>query len=134
MDKLVNEVMSQKLSSRERYRTFVHDYRKRSLDESGEAGDASAAEAAKATIVLLPGSRRGELERHWPVMLAAAVRKDDKAAFTPELAMAAGQAVLASLLQEHLGGGGMAVVATHRPIELPGAHSRYWRLPGESLQ
>jgi heme exporter protein A len=47
---------------------------------------------------------------------------------------AAGQAVLASLLQEHLSAGGLAVVATHRSIDLPGARCRYWNLPGEPLQ
>ena len=41
--------MSQKLSSRERYRAFVRDYKRRALDESGGNGeDGAASEAAKA--------------------------------------------------------------------------------------
>jgi heme exporter protein A len=44
---------------------------------------------------------------------------------------AAGQAVLAGLLQSHLQAGGMAMLATHHGIELPGADCRHWRAPQE---
>jgi heme exporter protein A len=47
---------------------------------------------------------------------------------------AAGQAVFTKLLSAHLAGGGMALVATHRAIELPGADVRLWLSPGEPLQ
>lgn len=47
--------MSQKRSSRERYRAFIRDYKRRSLDEAGATGgDASASEGAK----LRRGKRR----------------------------------------------------------------------------
>jgi heme exporter protein A len=45
---------------------------------------------------------------------------------------AAGQAVFARLLGSHLATGGLAIVATHRVIELPGAHSRSWHAPHEA--
>jgi heme exporter protein A len=45
---------------------------------------------------------------------------------------AAGQAVLENLLTTHLAQGGSAIVATHRVIELGGAHCRYWRAPQET--
>jgi heme exporter protein A len=45
---------------------------------------------------------------------------------------AAGQAVLEKLLATHLAQGGAAIVATHRVIELAGAHCRYWRTPQET--
>jgi heme exporter protein A len=45
---------------------------------------------------------------------------------------AAGQAVFAGLLGTHLAAGGLAIVATHRMIELPGAHSRSWQAPHEA--
>jgi heme exporter protein A len=44
---------------------------------------------------------------------------------------AAGQAVLAGLLQSHLQAGGMALLATHHGIELPGADCRHWLAPQE---
>jgi heme exporter protein A len=47
---------------------------------------------------------------------------------------AAGQAVFEKLLAAHLNAGGMAIVATHRAIELAGANCRYWRAPQEPLQ
>lgn len=47
---------------------------------------------------------------------------------------AAGQAVFGKLLAAHLAGGGAAIVATHRAIELPGADCRFWRAPQEPLQ
>lgn len=46
---------------------------------------------------------------------------------------AAGQSVFEKLLATHLAGGGSAIVATHRVIELQGASCRYWRAPQESL-
>jgi heme exporter protein A len=47
---------------------------------------------------------------------------------------AAGQLVFSSLLSAHLAAGGAAIVATHREIVLPGASSRSWMSPKESLQ
>jgi len=44
---------------------------------------------------------------------------------------ASGQAVLAGLLQSHLQAGGMALIATHQGIELPGNDSRHWHSPQE---
>ena len=44
---------------------------------------------------------------------------------------AAGQAVVTSLLQSHLQAGGMAILATHQGIELPGADCRHWRTAQE---
>jgi heme exporter protein A len=46
---------------------------------------------------------------------------------------AAGQEVFTRLLRAHLAAGGMALLATHRPIELPGADCRFWHSPGEPL-
>lgn len=46
---------------------------------------------------------------------------------------AAGQAVFEKLLTAHLAGGGSAIVATHRVIELHGVACRYWRTPQEPL-
>jgi heme exporter protein A len=43
----------------------------------------------------------------------------------------AGQAVLAGLLQSHVHAGGMAIIATHQGIELPGADCRHWHAPQE---
>jgi heme exporter protein A len=47
---------------------------------------------------------------------------------------AAGQAVFEKLLGAHLAGGGAAIVATHRMVELAGAQCRYWHTPREPLQ
>lgn len=47
---------------------------------------------------------------------------------------AAGQSVFTRLLTGHLAAGGMALIATHRAIELPGADSRCWHSPEEPLQ
>jgi len=47
---------------------------------------------------------------------------------------AAGQAVFEQLLTAHLAAGGAAIIATHRPIDVPGAQCRYWRAPQEALQ
>ncbi|MEO6080695.1 MAG: cytochrome c biogenesis heme-transporting ATPase CcmA [Steroidobacteraceae bacterium] len=44
---------------------------------------------------------------------------------------AAGQSVLTDLLQSHLQGGGMVILATHQALELPGADCRYWHAPQE---
>jgi heme exporter protein A len=46
---------------------------------------------------------------------------------------ASGQTVLAALLQAHLQSGGMAMIATHQAIDLPGADSRHWRAPQELI-
>jgi heme exporter protein A len=46
---------------------------------------------------------------------------------------AAGQKVIADLLQSHLQAGGMAILATHQPIELPDVDCRYWRSPQEAV-
>ncbi len=46
---------------------------------------------------------------------------------------AAGQAVFSQLLAAHLAGGGSAIIATHRPIEMSGAAVRSWTAPGEAL-
>lgn len=45
---------------------------------------------------------------------------------------AAGQKLIADLLQAHLQSGGMVILATHQAIELAGADCRYWRAPQES--
>ncbi len=45
---------------------------------------------------------------------------------------AAGQAVFEKLLRAHLAGGGLAIVATHRAIELAGADNRCWVAPQEA--
>jgi heme exporter protein A len=42
---------------------------------------------------------------------------------------AAGQKLIADLLQSHLQSGGMVILATHQAIELPGADCRYWQAP-----
>jgi heme exporter protein A len=47
---------------------------------------------------------------------------------------AAGQGVFEKLLGAHLAGGGCAIVATHRAIDLAGADNRFWRAPQEALQ
>ncbi len=47
---------------------------------------------------------------------------------------AAGQAVFEKLLAAHLAGGGMAIVATHRAIELARADCSFWRAPQEAPQ
>ncbi|MEO8314664.1 MAG: cytochrome c biogenesis heme-transporting ATPase CcmA [Pseudomonadota bacterium] len=44
---------------------------------------------------------------------------------------AAGQKVMTDLLQSHVQAGGMVILATHQPIDLPGADCRYWRSPQE---
>jgi heme exporter protein A len=44
---------------------------------------------------------------------------------------AAGQAVLTGMLQSHLQAGGMTMLATHQPIDLPGADCRLWQRPQE---
>jgi heme exporter protein A len=44
---------------------------------------------------------------------------------------AAGQSLIADLLQLHLQTGGMVILATHQAIELPGVDCRYWRAPQE---
>jgi heme exporter protein A len=44
---------------------------------------------------------------------------------------AAGQALLAGLLQSHLRSGGMVILATHQGIDLPGVDNRHWRMPQE---
>jgi heme exporter protein A len=46
---------------------------------------------------------------------------------------AAGQSVLTQLLKAHLEQGGMAILATHHPIELTGSDCRYWRSPEEKV-
>jgi heme exporter protein A len=45
----------------------------------------------------------------------------------------AGQAVLTGMLLSHLGQGGMAILATHHPVELSGTDCRFWRMPQESI-
>jgi heme exporter protein A len=42
---------------------------------------------------------------------------------------AGGQDALSGLLREHLASGGMALLATHLPLELPGADNRLWEHP-----
>ena len=42
---------------------------------------------------------------------------------------AAGQAVVVEFLSRHLAAGGCALIATHQPLNLPGADSREWREP-----
>jgi heme exporter protein A len=44
---------------------------------------------------------------------------------------AAGQKLITELLQVHLQAGGMAIIATHQPIDLPEADCRCWREPQE---
>lgn len=44
---------------------------------------------------------------------------------------AAGQKLIVDLLQGHIQAGGMAILATHQAIELPGSDCRYWGAPGE---
>jgi heme exporter protein A len=46
---------------------------------------------------------------------------------------AAGQKVIHDLLQAHLQAGGMALIATHQPIELAGVDCRYWHSPQERV-
>jgi heme exporter protein A len=46
---------------------------------------------------------------------------------------AAGQKLIADLLQSHVQAGGMAVLATHQPILLPDADCRFWRDPQEAV-
>jgi len=45
---------------------------------------------------------------------------------------AAGQAVLAEFLSRHLAAGGLALVATHQGVQLPGMPLRHWRTPREA--
>ena len=45
---------------------------------------------------------------------------------------AKGQARLAELLTAHLQAGGMALIATHQALSLPGVDSRSWLQPGEA--
>lgn len=47
---------------------------------------------------------------------------------------AAGQEVFEHILSTHLAGGGAAIMATHRRIELAGLDSRFWLSPQEPLQ
>ncbi len=47
---------------------------------------------------------------------------------------AAGQTVFGKLLGAHLSGGGLAIVATHRAIELAGMANRFWVAPQEVPQ
>ena len=44
---------------------------------------------------------------------------------------AAGQELIAGLLQSHLQSGGMVILATHQSINLPGADCRSWQAPQE---
>jgi heme exporter protein A len=46
---------------------------------------------------------------------------------------AAGQKLIGDLLQSHVGGGGMVILATHQAIELPDVDCRSWRAPGEAV-
>jgi heme exporter protein A len=46
---------------------------------------------------------------------------------------AAGQQVIAQLLQLHLEAGGMVIAATHQRIDLPGVDCRYWQSPLEAV-
>jgi lipid-A-disaccharide synthase len=42
-----------------------------SAERFASAAKSDSSESGPVTVVLLPGSRRGEIKRHWPVMLAA---------------------------------------------------------------
>jgi heme exporter protein A len=44
---------------------------------------------------------------------------------------AAGQKLIADLLQGHVQSGGLVILATHQAIDLPGVDCRFWRAPEE---